>query len=107
MKHRVLILGAGFAGLELATSLSEEHGESVEVTVIEKADTFMFGFAKLDILFGKATVEGVSLPYQSFAKPGVELKRETILSIDPAARRVVTDAGTHEADSLVVALGAD
>jgi sulfide:quinone oxidoreductase len=52
MKKRVLILGAGFAGMELATSLSEAHGDSISVTVIDKSDTFMFGFSKLDVMFG-------------------------------------------------------
>jgi sulfide:quinone oxidoreductase len=107
MKQRVLILGAGFAGLELATSLSEAHGDGVEVTVLDKSDTFIFGFSKLDVLFGKATVEAVQLPYREFAKPGVTFRREAVQAIDPAARRVVTDRGTHEADVLVVALGAD
>ena len=107
MKKRVLILGAGFAGMELATSLSEAHGDAISVTVIDKSDTFMFGFSKLDILFGKATAESVRLPYMEFDKPGVSLKREVVMEIDPAARRVVTDVATHEADFLVIALGAD
>ena len=33
--------------------------------------------------------------------------QSTVRSIDPVARRVVTDAGTFEAEVLVVALGAD
>jgi sulfide:quinone oxidoreductase len=107
MKERVLILGAGFAGMELATSLSEAHGDSISITVIDKSNTFMFGFSKLDVMFGKATADSLRLPYQEFVKPGVSLKREQITAIDPAARRVVTDAGTHEGDFLVIALGAD
>jgi sulfide:quinone oxidoreductase len=106
-KERVLILGAGFAGLELATSLSEAHGDGIAVTLLDESDAFMFGFAKLDVLFGKATAEAVRLPYRDFVKPGVSFKRESIQAIDPAARRVVTNVGIHEADVLVVALGAD
>jgi sulfide:quinone oxidoreductase len=107
VKKRVLILGAGFAGLELATSLSETNGDGIAVTVIDKSDGFIFGFAKLDVMFGKATVEAVRHPYRDFAKPGVTFKRETIRSIDPTTKTVVTDAGTHQADILVIALGAD
>jgi sulfide:quinone oxidoreductase len=107
MKHRVLILGAGFAGMELASSLSETHGDEVAVTLLDQSDAFIFGYSKLDVMFGTATVEDVRLPYRDFAKPGVSLGRETVTSIDPATRRVVTNAGTHEADSLVIALGAD
>jgi sulfide:quinone oxidoreductase len=107
MKTRVFVLGAGFGGLELATILSAELGDEVEVTVIDKGEGFVFGFAKLDVLFGRKSVEQVRLPYAQFAKPGVRLLRETVTAIDPQARTVTTDAGKHEADYLVVALGAD
>jgi len=107
VKTRVLVLGAGFGGLELATCLSEGLGDEVDVTVIDKSDSFVFGFSKLDVMFGRKTAEAVRLPYSGFAKPGVRLLRETVVSIDPTARSVATDAGVHEADFLVVALGAD
>lgn len=107
MKKNVLILGAGFAGLEIATSLSETHGEDLEVTIIDRADSFVFGYSKLDVMFGKATLEGVKLPYRDFGKRGVVLKRETVESIDPTTRTVVTEAGKYTADFLVIALGAD
>jgi sulfide:quinone oxidoreductase len=104
---RVLVLGAGFAGLELASSLSDALGEQASVMVIDKSDAFVFGFAKLDVMFGRATLEAVRLPYRELVKPGVSFRRETITAIDPVAKKVTTDAGTHEADVLVIALGAD
>ena len=107
VSERVLILGAGFGGLELATGLSEALGDGVEVTLIDKNDSFVFGFSKLDLMFGQATPEAVRMPYADVVKPGVRVLRETVTAIDPEARRVSTDAGTHEADVLVVALGAD
>jgi len=107
MKKRILVLGAGFGGLELSTLLSEAFGDSIEVTMIDKGDCFVFGFSKLDVMFGHTTPDAVRLPYKDFAKPGVRLLQETILAIDPVAKRVTTDRGTHEADFLVVALGAD
>jgi sulfide:quinone oxidoreductase len=107
MQTRVLILGAGFGGLELATTLSESLGDQADVTVIDKSDSFVFGYAKLDVMFGRATPEVVRLPYSAIAKPGMRVLRETITSIDPESRRVVTDAGSHDAEILVVALGAD
>jgi sulfide:quinone oxidoreductase len=107
MKKRILVLGAGFGGLELCTMLSETFGESIEVTLIDKNDSFYFGFSKLDVLFRQANPDAVCLPYKKIAKPGVRLLQETILSIDPAAKRVTTNHGVHEADFIVVALGAD
>ncbi len=107
MGTRVLILGAGFGGLELSTTLSEELGDDVEVTLIDRGEAFVFGYSKLDVLFGRTGADAVRLPYADFAKPGVRLLKETVREIDPESRRVVTDAGEHQADILVVALGAD
>jgi sulfide:quinone oxidoreductase len=104
---RVLILGAGFGGLELATILSAELGEDAGITLIDRGDAFVFGYSKLDVLFGRTTLEAVRLPYTEISKPGVHVLQETITAIDPSRRRVTTDAGVHEADVLVVALGAD
>jgi sulfide:quinone oxidoreductase len=107
MAERVLVLGAGFGGLELCTTLSDALGDELDVTLIDSSDAFVLGFSKLDVMFGRETADAVRLPYSDFAKPGVRIVRETITAIDPAARRVRTDAGEHEADALVIALGAD
>lgn len=106
-KARVLVLGAGFGGMELSTTLSENLGDSVDITLIDKSDHFVFGFSKLDMMFGKETAESIRLPYKNFIKPGVRFRQETIKTIDPVARRVTTSDGSYEADYLVVALGAD
>jgi sulfide:quinone oxidoreductase len=107
MSKRVVILGAGFGGLELSTTLSEALGDEVAVTLIDKNDSFVFGFSKLDVMFGRTTPEAVRMHYREIAKPGVSFVQETVTAIDPETRRVTTDAGVHEADALVVALGAD
>jgi sulfide:quinone oxidoreductase len=107
MPSRILILGAGFGGLELSTMLSETLGDAVDVSLIDKGDSFVFGFSKLDVMFGRTAPDAVRLAYREIAKPGVRVLRETITAIDPEARRVTTDRGTHEADALVIALGAD
>jgi sulfide:quinone oxidoreductase len=51
--------------------------------------------------------DAIRLEYRDIAKPGVRFLQQTITAIDPEARRVTTDGGVHEADFLVVALGAD
>lgn len=106
MKH-VLILGAGFAGLELATRLSESLPGEVRTTLIDQNDSFTFGFSKLDVLFGRKTKEDVRLHYRDISKDGVEFRQERVTGIDPETRRVATDGGSYDADVLVVALGAD
>jgi len=104
---RILILGAGFGGLELSTKLSEELGDELELVLIDERDGFVFGFSKLDVMFGRALPSTVVHPYSDLVKPGLRFVRTTIRSIDPGAKRVETDAGPFEADVMVVALGAD
>jgi sulfide:quinone oxidoreductase len=107
MSNRVVVLGAGFGGLELCTVLSEALGDEIDVTLIDKGDAFVFGFSKLDVMFRGVAPDAVRLPYREIAKAGVRVLRETVIAIDPESRRVTTDADVHEADVLVIALGAD
>jgi sulfide:quinone oxidoreductase len=101
------VLGAGFGGLEMTTMLSEALGTAIDLVLIDRADTFVFGFSKLDVMFGRQAPDAVRHHYRDIVKPGVRFVQTNVRSIDPTAKRVVTDAGTFEADVLVVALGAD
>ena len=107
MSRHVVVLGAGFGGLELSARLSAAFGDQIKITLIDKNDAFIFGFSKFELMFGRQTRDDVSSRYSAIAKPGVDFRQELITSIDPAARRVVTDKNTYDADVLVVALGAD
>jgi sulfide:quinone oxidoreductase len=104
---RIVVLGAGFGGLELTTVLSEQFGDELDLILIDRAEGFVFGFSKLDVMFGRATAAEVVHRYADLVKPGVRFVSSTIRSIDPVAKRVTTDDGEFEADILVVALGAD
>jgi sulfide:quinone oxidoreductase len=107
MSTRVIVLGAGFGGLELTTLLSAEFGEDLDVTLIDKNDSFVFGFSKLDVLFGHASPESVRHYYRDIAKPGVTFLQETVTAIDPGSRTVTTSTGDLQADILVIGLGLD
>ena len=58
-------------------------------------------------MLGRQSADDVRLYYSDIVKDGVEFRQETVTGIDPAARRVSTDAGSYDADFLVVAMGAD
>jgi sulfide:quinone oxidoreductase len=87
--------------------LSDEVPDQVEVTLIDQSDHFVFGYSKLDVMFGRQTPDAVKLPYRDIAKPSVAFRHETVTKIDPVTRIVTTDRNTYESDILVVALGAD
>jgi sulfide:quinone oxidoreductase len=104
---RVLVLGAGFGGLELTSALSEQLGDEVEVVLVDQSEGFIFGFSKLDVMFAKQRADEVFHPYRDLTKPGVRFVQSVIRAIDPANKRVETDAGVLDGDVMVVALGAD
>jgi sulfide:quinone oxidoreductase len=107
MKLRVVVLGAGFGGLELTAILSETIGDKLDLTLIDQNDSFYFGFSKLDVMFGRKLSDEIKILYGNIVKPGVKFCKETITAIDPVSKRVTTESGLYEADVLVVALGAN
>jgi sulfide:quinone oxidoreductase len=107
MRTRVGVLGAGFGGLELTAILSEALDDALDLVLVDRSDTFVFGFSKLDMMFGHRRPADVRHPYRDIVKPGVRFVQSTVRSIDPVARRVETDEGAFDAEVLVVALGAD
>jgi sulfide:quinone oxidoreductase len=61
----------GFGGLELSTRLSDEFGDDLEVVLIDQAEGFVFGFSKLDVIFGRAVPSAVIHPYRDLVKRGL------------------------------------
>ncbi len=107
MKLRVVVLGAGFGGLEVMSLLSDALGDDLDLILIDRNDTFYFGYSKLDVMFGRKPADAVKIPYQHIYKTGVRFVQTMITNIDPPTKRVTTDKGTFDADVLVVALGSD
>lgn len=103
---RVVVLGAGFGGLEAATGLSAAGGGALEITLVDRSDSFFVGFTKIDVLFGHRSEAEVRSPYAELAAD-VRFVRETVTAIDVDQRAVNTSGATLPFDYLVVALGAE
>lgn len=104
---RVVILGAGFGGLELSSRLSDRYGSDVDTVLIDQEAGFVFGFSKLDVMFGRTDPATITHSYADLVKPGVQFVQAAVRNIDPVRKRVDIDQGEFEADILVVALGSD
>ena len=105
-KLKVLVLGAGFGGLEVAARLSDAAPDRIDVTLIDQSDCFVFGYSKLDVMFG-VTRETWRTYYRDLVRPSVTFRQERIVEIDPATKTVRTTEGSYNADVMVLALGAD
>jgi sulfide:quinone oxidoreductase len=104
---KILILGAGFGGLQAATRLKEELNESADITLIDKNDSFFIGFTKFDVMFGRRSSEQVKSYYKDLAIDGINFIQDTIEKIDPDNSVVKTSSSDFNYDYLIVALGAD
>lgn len=107
MNKHILILGAGFGGLEAATSLREQLPASYSITLVDRSDHFIIGFSKFDVLLGRHSAEQVKAFYTDLAADGVRFVRGEISRIDPVGRRVRVSEQELSYDYLIVCLGAE
>ena len=82
-RARILVLGAGFGGLELSATLSSALGQDADILLMDQGEGFVFGFSKLDVMFGKRRLAEVFHSYRDIDKPGLRFAQATISSIDP------------------------
>lgn len=107
MNKKILILGAGFGGLEAATLLSEKLDSSYEVTMIDKNDSFFIGFSKFEIMFGRKNEQEITYNYKDLKAERVNFVQSVINEIDTDDKVVHTPGNSFSYDYLIVALGAD
>ena len=103
----VVILGGGFGGLSAANELREHLPASeATITVIDKKDWFMVGFAKLWIINGTRTFEDSVGSLNELSKKEINFIKDEILEIDLNKKIVKTTSHEIAYDFLIVSMGA-
>ena len=103
----VVILGGGFGGLSTANEIRNSLSSSqVKITIIDKKDWFMVGFAKLWIINGTRTFENSIGHLNELEKKQINFIQDEILSIDLQNKNVKTKQQNTSYDFLVISLGA-
>jgi NADH dehydrogenase len=103
----VTILGGGFAGLAAAGELAR-RGVPVSVRLIDRREAGVFAPLLPDVISGRIRERHLAFPLAAHCRRlGVQFVRAEVRSIDPAAARVETSAGTFDADFLLNALGCE
>src|SRR5262249_13333747 len=104
-RHRIVILGGGFAGLNAAQKLKRAD---VDVTLIDRRSFHLFQPLLYQVATGSLSPGQIAAPLRSVLrrhKNTQVLLGETV-DVDPNAHRVVLrDGGTYPYDSLIVATG--
>jgi NADH dehydrogenase len=105
-RPRVVIVGAGFAGLGCARELA---GTDVDVTLIDRNNYHQF----LPLLYQVATAQiathDVGTPLRNSFRhdENIDVKQAEVVAVDPATRTVTTaDGASYTGDFLVLATGA-
>ena len=81
---RIVVLGAGFGGLELAASLSAEFGDDLDLVLIDKAKGSSSASPSWTSCSAGARPPTCSTGTRTSVKPGVRFVRRRSASIDPA-----------------------
>ena len=103
---RVVIVGAGFAGLNCARALAKAP---VQVTLVDRRNHHLFQPLLYQVATGALNPADIAAPTRSVLRrqPNADVLLAEVLGFDLQARRVRLDGGTTlEYDHLVIATGA-
>lgn len=105
--HRVVVVGAGFAGLSAIRALA---GADVAITVIDRRNFHLFQPLLYQVAAAALNPSDIAFPIRSVLRGQSNVERVvlgTVTSVDAEANAVDLDDGTRIAyDTLVVATGA-
>lgn len=103
---RIVVIGAGFAGINLVRHLSHE---AVQVLVLDKNNHHQFQPLLYQVATCGLQFESVAFPYRKLFRksPNVEYRMAEVEEIDRKQKVVRTNIGYAEYDELVVATGTE
>ncbi|RFM28097.1 NAD(P)/FAD-dependent oxidoreductase [Deminuibacter soli] len=104
---KVVIIGGGFAGLQLARKLNNKKG--IEVLLIDKNNYHQFQPLFYQVATAGLDASNISFPLRKvFHKShNVRFRMATVKEVKQAENKLVTDIGEFEYDVLVMAMGAN
>lgn len=104
---RIVIAGAGYAGLHVALRLSTRtrHNPDVGITLVDRHDYHQVVTELPRVAGGTRAADAVRIPFQDVLADRVRFVRTEIDGIDFGARRLRTEAGPLDWTRLVLALG--
>ncbi|KXJ48208.1 NAD(P)/FAD-dependent oxidoreductase [Marinobacter sp. Hex_13] len=105
-RHRVVIIGAGFGGIEVAKRLA---GANVEITIIDRRNHHLFQPLLYQVAGASLSPSEIAWPIRSLFRnrPEVKTLMAEVRGVDKTKKKVILDNGLeHPYDTLVIATGA-
>ena len=104
--HKIIIVGAGFAGLQTAKRLANS---SLDITIIDKRNYHLFQPLLYQVATAGLSPADIALPIRSIFRSQQNLKviLDELIAINPDLNKITTRNNTYFYDSLVLATGSE
>lgn len=105
MREKIVIIGGGFAGLQLARNLNNQG--KYKVMVIDKMNHHMFQPLFYQVATGRIEPSNISFPFRKIFQrsKNIQFRMTEVKKIIPAENKVIGEDGVFTYDKLVIATG--
>jgi len=103
-KKKIVVLGGGFAGLQLAKKL---NNSLFEITLIDKQNHHQFQPLFYQVATARLEPANISFPFRKIFQrsKNIQIRMAEAKRIIPASNQIETSEGTYQYDYLVIATG--
>lgn len=106
MKHKIVILGAGYAGIFLCTNISSKLKDVAEISLVDRNDYHQLMQEIHLVASGFRTAEQLKIPVSSLLEgKKVKFIQSNVKKILPDKSTVILDSEEIEYDELIICLG--
>ncbi len=105
MREKIVIIGGGFAGLQLARHLNNQG--KYKVMVIDKMNHHMFQPLFYQVATGRIEPSNISFPFRKIFQrsKNIQFRMTEVKKIIPSENKIIGDDGVFSYDKLVIATG--
>nr|WP_315027211.1 NAD(P)/FAD-dependent oxidoreductase [uncultured Chryseobacterium sp.] len=103
-REKIIIIGGGFAGLQLAKTLNNKNKK---VIVLDRMNHHMFQPLFYQVASGRIEPSNISFPFRKIFQQSrnTQFRMTDVKEIDPVHNRVITDEAEFTYDKLIIATG--
>ncbi|QQQ30230.1 NAD(P)/FAD-dependent oxidoreductase [Chryseobacterium indoltheticum] len=103
-REKIIIIGGGFAGLQLAKTLNNKNKK---VIVLDRVNHHMFQPLFYQVACGRIEPSNISFPFRKIFQQSrnTQFRLTDVKSIDTANNKVITDGAEFTYDKLIIATG--
>lgn len=103
---KIVILGAGYAGLKTVVELQKKVTKTAEITLVEQNDYHYEATSLHEVAAGNVAPEHISFGIREVLSPAVKLIKDRVVKVDPDAKQVeLAEHAPLNYDYCVMALG--